>query len=359
MPLNSPALLLLPRRLSLIAQTVTSLRAALTAGRWRGQLPGERDLCRQLEVSRPTLRSALLELERDGTLAGTPRSRRKIRLRATSPSPRAPVLAVLSPCPLRALSPNTILMIDALKDRLALSGWSLQFHVSRAGFSRKPGQALASLTSRLPAGIWLLVGSFRPTGEWFLREAIPCLVCGTCPDDLALASVDADHFATCRHAAGELHRRGVRRVVLVRREEAAGGDDESERGFRNGWEATSGTPLRVLRHHGRDHLIDLLDEFLRSSLPPDSFFVLRAAHALTVTMHLLRRGRRLPEDVAVVSRDDEPYLEHTSPLITRYGIDPEHFARQVSRLVQRLAEADPGAIRKVRLMPTLRRGETL
>ena len=38
--------LALPKRVSLVAQTVQSLRTALDAGYWRERMPGERELCR-------------------------------------------------------------------------------------------------------------------------------------------------------------------------------------------------------------------------------------------------------------------------------------------------------------------------
>jgi hypothetical protein len=51
---------------SLIVQAVLWLRQALADRVWRDHLPGEREFCEQVGVSRPTLRLALAQIERDG-----------------------------------------------------------------------------------------------------------------------------------------------------------------------------------------------------------------------------------------------------------------------------------------------------
>lgn len=357
---NFPLLALTPpKRVSLVAQTVHSLRAALAAGYWRETMPGERELCQTLEVSRPTLRSALVELQRAGDLKSVARTRRRILAQAKHLKPSSRTVAVISPAPLRRLAPNMVLVIDALRDHLSRSGWTMQLHVRPSCFALHPDHSLAELTSRTPDATWLLITSVQPMQEWFVRRALRCVVAGTCIDGIALPSVDADHHATARHAGALLLRKGHRRLILVRSDESTGGDNESERGFREILASNPAATLNVLRHRNRDHLVAILDQTLRSDSPPTACFVLRSSHALTVTMHLLRRKRRIPQDVAVVSRDAEDYLAHTSPLITRYGTDAERFARHISRLVRTVAETRTLNPRAIRLMPKFIAGETL
>ncbi|MFM7750162.1 MAG: GntR family transcriptional regulator, partial [Opitutaceae bacterium] len=58
----------LPRRSLLSDQTAGIIEAGLREGRWRVKLPGQHELCRQLLVSRKTLRTALQSLHRRGLL---------------------------------------------------------------------------------------------------------------------------------------------------------------------------------------------------------------------------------------------------------------------------------------------------
>jgi len=357
---NLPPLALTPpKRVSLVAQTIQSLRSALIAGYWRETMPGERELCQTLEVSRPTLRAALAELQREGDLKSTARNRRRILTKATRLHPTGRTVAVISSSPLRRLNPGVVLMIDALRDHLARSGWTMQIHVRPSCFTLHPDRALRELTARAPAATWLLIGSVQSTQQWFARSSLHCLVVGTCEAGIMLPSVDADHHATARHAGALFLRKGHRRIVLVRSDANTGGDSETERGLREVLASSPSATLHVLRHRSRDHLLALLDQTLRADSPPTAFFVLRPAHALTVTMHLLRRGRSIPKDAAVIGRDDEDYLAHTSPVITRYGGVGERLARDISRLVRTVAETRTLNLCAVRLVPKFIAGETV
>ena len=75
--------------------------------------------------------------------------------------------------------------------------------------------------------------------------------------------------------------------------------------------------------------------------------------------HLLRLGHKLPHDFAVVSRDDDAFLEHVVPKVTRYSADAANFAKRLAKLVLELAETGRTSTKPVRLMPDLRRGETV
>jgi len=57
-----------PQRISLPKETYRVLLEAIENGTWSEFLPGERRLCEQFQVSRPTLRHALLQLEKEGVI---------------------------------------------------------------------------------------------------------------------------------------------------------------------------------------------------------------------------------------------------------------------------------------------------
>ena len=102
-----------------------------------------------------------------------------------------------------------------------------------------------------------------------------------------------------------------------------------------------------------------MDAVLRSRQAPTGYLVIRAGHALTVAMHLMRRKIRLPQDMAVLSRDDEPYLAHTSPALSRYAINADQFARRVCDAVRAIAGVRSPRAHAVRLMPRWIAGETV
>lgn len=98
---------------------------------------------------------------------------------------------------------------------------------------------------------------------------------------------------------------------------------------------------------------------LGTATPVDGVLVAKPAHVVTTVAHLLRRGVNIPGQVAIVSRDNDPFLEHLVPSIARYERNPTLFARKVLRLVLGHVREGVGTCHNYRLMPTLLPGETL
>ena len=128
----------------------------------------------------------------------------------------------------------------------------------------------------------------------------------------------------------------------------------------------SGQRVMLLIAYGGDqydgtsaHLCSLLTAALRSPRPPTAYLVTSAMHALTVTMHLLRNGRRIPQDVAVISREDDLFLPWATPAITHYAIDADRFARRISTAARQLAATGTLEPRAIRMIPKFVAGETV
>src|SRR5688572_2673998 len=58
----------IPKRLSLSAQAAASIAKAIEAGTWEEFLPSERRLCELFQISRPTIRTALHLLAKEGRI---------------------------------------------------------------------------------------------------------------------------------------------------------------------------------------------------------------------------------------------------------------------------------------------------
>jgi LacI family transcriptional regulator len=349
-----------PHRPSLIVQTAQWLREAVAAGQWREFLPGERALSAQLQVSRPTLRAALEQLRREGRLEVVHgRPTRITRPGSVRPAARQ-VIAMLSPLPLRAAPPFVVCWVDELRERLARAGWPLEYHVHPAAYRTRPEKALERLVRRTAAAAWLVYLSTGEMQRWFAGQGVPCVVAGSCFSGIELPSVDIDNRATCRHAAARLLVKGHRRIALLLPAGGFAGDAESERGFLEAFpphRAGKATPL-VLRHDGSSPgICRQLDDALASSASPTAILVARSNFVLTVLGHLARHRLRVPEDVAVVCRDDDTFLEFVVPSVARYVSDPAAFARQVGRAL--LAQAQGGQPRTTRLMPRFVTGDSI
>ena len=358
---------ILPQRLSLIAQTVESLRNGIRKGHWEEFLPAERKLSARLQISRSTLRSALKELEKTAWIeASDGRKRRRIRKRDFTgeemkhSSPPQPIVRVIAATPLFQVTSTTSFVLTVLRDSLARAGFAMEFHDEAACFSNRPGRALKKLVASYPASVWILLYSKEATERWFVRKKLPCLVMGSSRPDVDLPSVDADHRAVGRHAGALLLRKGHRRIALVLPDDVFGGDTDCEEGLREVINASEAGRMQVLRHNGSSgHLCGLVDKALVQSAPPTAFFVARPVNILVVLVHLLHRGKKIPQDIALIGRDDDLFLESINPVITRYATNTGQYARRLSMAARQLAETGMLPLDPIRLMPEFLPGETV
>lgn len=346
-----------PQRLFLPALTAQRLREAVHAGVWaaQGRLPGERELAQHMQVCRQTVRAALRLLGEDKLFAEEARKRRRL-VHAVPPArvlPVSRVVRLLSSRTVGELAPSLLLVIGRLREALNQAGWSLDIHHAAPG-----SRGLAALTARLPAAAWLLVGTLQPVQAWFERSSLPCLVIGTCASGLALPSIDTGYRATCQHAGAMLLRKGHKHVALIRPEAALGGEAETEEGLRRAME-TKGGRLTVVRHRGTpSHLCQSLAALMKPASRPTAWVISRAEHVVTAMMFAQSQGWKIPQDVAVVSRDDEVFLAHTVPEVTRYARHDADFARRLFRVTRQLAETGQLPVTPVRLIPRLIQGAT-
>jgi DNA-binding LacI/PurR family transcriptional regulator len=349
-----------PARPSLITHSADFLREALKRGDWTGQLPSERTLCARLRISRPTLRAVLAQLEREGVISSVENKRRQILAIPISGggAVSSRVVALLTPVPQQAMPPFVLFWVDALRELLAEAGYQLELHVGAHCYTSRAAGGLSKLTQRVKAAAWVLFRSTPTMQRWFVEHEIPGLVAGSCADGMELPSVDIDYRAACRHATTMLRQKGHQHIALLLPDSAHGGDVESEHGFREALGESSAGCLVTRHHETVEQVVAHLDATLKRKPAPTAFLVARSSHALTVITHLLRSGHRLPRDFAVVSRDDDAFLDHVVPRVTRYSADAAKFAKRLSKLVLELAQTGRTSVNPVRLMPDLKRGET-
>lgn len=350
-----------PPRPSLVTHSADFLREALQRGDWADFMPSERTLCSRLRISRPTLRAVLTQLEREGVISAVENKKRRIlAAKTTKRGPaKSRMIALLTPVPAQLMPPFVLFWLDALRELLADADYQLEVHASPHCFTTKPSGGLKKLTQRVSAAAWVLFRSTAAMQRWFVDQGIAAVIAGSCAKDITLPSVDIDYRATCRHAATMLRQKGYRRIALLLPDSTHGGDADSEHGFQEAPTSEEASSL-VLRHHeSASDLIGCLDEALRMKPAPTAFLVARSIHSLTVITHLLRQGCKLPRDFAVVSRDDDAFLDHVVPRVTRYTSDPAKFARRLSKLVLELAQTGRTSTTPIRLMPDLKRGETV
>lgn len=354
----------LPRRTSLVTQTLAILREAIQAGQWTERLPGELELCERFQVSRITLRAVLHQLQREGWVTAGQGRRRTITRRAvtgqTTAADRRVVL--LSPLALQNLPAAALLWVDALRANLTTVGYHLDFLSSPGCYVARPQHALATLMQKQQPAAWVLYLSTAPLQQWFSDHNLRCVISGSMHPGVRLASVDIDYAATCQHAVGRFAAKGHRHVALLLPRSEQSGDMESRRGFSAAGAQQHPQPCEtlVVAHEGTvPSICRTLSQLMQGRRPVTGILVAKPAHVVTAVTHLLRNNVNIPETLSLISRDDDPLLEYLVPSIARYHVDAQLFARKISRLVVDLIQGGVARRQEVRLLPAFFPGETL
>jgi DNA-binding LacI/PurR family transcriptional regulator len=337
---------LIPHR-TVASQLAVELRAELEKGTWPGWLPSERVLSRTLQASRNTIRAALEQLKADGLIKPVRGLGNRVvgQAKSSPDEKRTKTVGVLIPEPIGRLRPLTALWIDELKDLLIEEGYRLRIHEGRQYYQTNPARVLERLIGQHAHSAWILTLSSEAMQRWFARRRTPCLVAGSTYPDIALPHYDLDNRAICRHAAGILLRVGHRRLALLNRESRRAGDVDSERGFIEGVRRSPHRDATAVIAYHRDD-VDSVARALRTLLernnPPTALVVSNSYAYLSAASVLAQRGLRVPQDISLISRDDDPFLASLVPEPARYRVDPHSFAKKiVGSLLQILNRSAP------------------
>lgn len=360
---SSGPLLLMPSSYqSISAQVAESLRASLRGGDWREMLPGERQLAARLNVSRKTVRRALAMLRAEG-LIRTERSRASSLVATRVKKAPAPLrrIALLLPEPLEGARPFTVLWVNRLMARLQESGLQLELVTGTKYFGARSGRSLGRLVKAHPARCWILARSHRAMQEWFADNAVPAIVAGSTHPGIDLPSVDLDHRALCRHAAVTFLRAGHERLAVFLEKAGHGGDAESEQGFREGLASAehAGSPLICRPDKGATSVVRELRRLQNLPHPPTGILLSNSFSYLTALSYFAAEGRRVPQDLSLISRDEEPFLTHLLPAPTRYSTPPAKFAAALHHAINRVLEHSATSRFEVRIMPDFIKGASI
>jgi DNA-binding LacI/PurR family transcriptional regulator len=343
---------------NMATQVAGALRAEIERGTWRQILPGERLLAARLQVSRKTLRKALAQLRADGVLSTTPSCATVVSARKQRRTPAVSTrVALLLPEALEGARPFTVLWVNRLMSLLQDRGLQLEVFSGTKYYGPSAGRALHRLVQTNPACCWLLARSNGSLQNWFVHSGYPALVVGTAHAGVALPSVDIDHPALCRHAAGQFVRHDHTTLCLVLEQIDHAGDHESERGFREGLKGRA-TPIICRWPRAYAPIVRELQRLLSLTTPPTGFLFANSYTYLTVQSYLAGKGKLAPRDISLLARDAEPFLDFLHPSPALYRTSPDKMARALNTAIRRVLSGERSAF-TIRIMPDFIPGASL
>lgn len=354
----------IPKRISLISETATVLRERINSGVWKDTLPGERDLTDQLQISRPTLRAALLLLQKEGMIRTT-HGKRRLIFPDEQPAhlPQRQTIGLINRTPVARISQMTFQLMMELRHHLHRDGFDSEFFIAPPQTLSTGSQKLEDFIAEHSASCYVLMRSTEEDQNQLYCQGIPTLVLGSAYPSSKLPSLDVDYYSVCRHAAGTFLRRGHRRLVFIRSDERIAGDHTSVEGFMDGIAQSphADAHATIIRH--RSLPTDLnrkLDLLLGSGKPrPTGIFTSSALETMIVIMHLHKRGISVPEDMSLIARDRDLFFDCFDPTITHYAYDNSAVCRRLTRFIRQLVECGTLSTRKNLIYPKLIDGKSL
>lgn len=351
-------------RVSVIDQTATVIRDGILNDEWRGWLPGERRLSKDLGVGRNSLRSALKILELEGMINIIHRQGvRIIGNTSKLTTKKSHVVGVLSPSPIETVYPRKILYIDALRDRLAKDGYILKYYDGNQYFKTGSEKAVQRLVEQEQCDCWMLVASNKAVQNWFSSNNISCLIAGSCHRGIDLPFVDVDYRALCRHAVVTLRRLGHRNIVYLTPPPLLAGDIRSETGFLEGIHECFGeNPAAGSLLHldsSFDHIVYVVNRLMKKRSRPTAILINNAFQYLTVFSALTQGGFRIPNEVSLICRGSEYFLRYLRPTPARYEQNPIMFAGKLYRNIKRLIHNPSIKPKSILLIPDFVEGGSI
>ncbi len=350
------------RRASVADQAAAALRESIRQGAWGDLLPGEHELARRLSISRPTVRAALARLADDGIITIRKGCRTRLcptRRKNLAAAPPTVCLVVPSPRESQAFSGHPLLMEMRAQFAVQGIGWEEVFDRTLGG--RHPENRLASIVHGRRRVCWLLLGASATIQRWFQQAKVPTLVLGSCHTGVELPSVDVNYYAIGWHAAGCLAKNGHRRMALVLPHRLLAGDLACVQGLTEYIKQQDKeiSVIEVTAGPSRAGFLASMNRLLTRTQPPTAIFCIHVAEVLTVLVHLLRSGKRVPRDVSLMCRETRPTIDLGVPELTRYRSPIAKQAHHAVRIAQSMLAGHHVPTKPHLIMPAFVPGETL
>ena len=348
---------------SLSAQMAGTLREQLREGVWGASLPGERQLAKHFSVSRKTVSKAMALLRSEGVIK-TSRGKssslitEKISAKSVKTVDR---VVLLMPEPIDQSRPFLVFWLNNLSRLMYNVGVDFELVVGWRYFGRQADRSLQQLVAAHPAKCWILVRSPHSLQKWFADNAIPSVVAGSPLDGIKLPSVDLDHRAIVRHAALTLLRHGHRRLAYVFEKTQFGGTVIGEQAFRETIaEYDASAELGICRPAmNANSIINELRRMHNSNLRPTAYMVGNSFSYVTAHSWFASQRVRVPEDISLISHDEDPFLPFLHPTPSRYSIESSKFANVLYKAVKRVMEQGAGLDFRELIIPDYIKGASV
>lgn len=345
---------LLPKKTSLVVETVNALKEWIRTGILSEVVPGELELKQRLGVGRDTLRGALKLLEEEGWLTPATKGRqRRVQRRPLAPaqSLSATQLPVAFLSPYAIAHRVTLLEMEDTQVRLAEEGRKLLYLAPAIFHLKSPERQLERLVQTHPSAAWVLYITSGPIQRWFDQQGLPAFLYEMPFPGVNLPYVAPDWEEAAFHAGVQLVRQGHRVVGVLEYQERRPGLVAEERGLERALATVEpkGRLVVFKDEHTPPTVARSLQQAFSLRERPTALVLTRAAQVLTCYSWLASRGIRVPDDVSLVSLPNDSWFDEFCPPITYYKPNTKVMSRNIAERVMELVATGKVTRKSVRV----------
>ena len=350
----------IPQRYSLATQAAASIRQSIQSGIWTDVLPSERGLCLLLQISRPTLRTAIEILSHEGLVKT--RSRQKARIlkpAATKPPAERAMVVLLTGRRLHQHAASALSFIGKLQQSLSTGNFQFAIVDDPLLSKENPHRRLEKITAEYKAICYLLISVSEPVQMFFYQARLPAIICGSLYPRVRLPSCDWNYPAMGRHAAGVFLGKGHRHLCLLRPSILRSGDIEGEDGFKTVASHYEDSLLTVIPNNGRaSSLYRTIQKTFSGKNRPTALFVLDPYDCITAIFALESLDLPVPEAVSVIGIDWANIFRALPFRVASYS-DNSRFVEKSAKLVLKLVHNHVVPPRENLVMADFQAGDTI
>lgn len=314
------------------------LRQGIIQGRWCGTLPGRARLVQQLGCSQSTLEAARHRLAREGWLVTQGRGKRQQieippdQRKAVRQVKRVRVLLYDGPAEARHEE-------IALLARLMEAGYAADFALKGLQDLQMDVGRVARFVKATPCDAWVVCSASREILQWFSEQPVPSFALFGRFSGLPIAATSPRKAPAMIGVLHRLFELGHRRIVMLTTPERAAPQPALfEMVFLNALKSlglSTGAYNLATVEGGAKGLRASLESLFQVT-PPTALLVADSEHFWATLYFLSRRGLKVPEDVSLISADQEPDYKWCEPAISHLRWDGGPLIRRVLRWVDRV-----------------------